>query len=355
MLKLSHILPPGDPSTDKPEPHTPTEETCPRAIIGAVPAGSALHLAIAYQLQDRLQHQLDAQGEFGVDDLTIPECATSAPTHAENGGRSTLILASPRSRWHESLMEENDVWLRDHGGRLDVADALRKVEVRYCSESKDARVLNALLHVAEIPESNDASCLREIPGLIIAWDLFGLFVADETVQASTEEDHGETAEGKDISLIESETVIQEYLSLLASLRQACEQISIQSESATPTLIILEPHLSSCTEIRIAQPMTSLTIRPVDRKNQRYMKILRGLEWILAPGYADHEKRRTVLEITKTDEEDDDIEGRSSPNYERYTISSGAQCIAAFERREEDRASGRPWLDKVASHYEWIRP
>ena len=87
MSKLSHILPPGGhPSKSATLPVT--QETCPRAIIGAVPAGTPLHLAIAHQLEDQLQHQQqqrDTQEEFGVDDLTIPVPVTATLSPDRNG------------------------------------------------------------------------------------------------------------------------------------------------------------------------------------------------------------------------------------------------------------------------------
>lgn len=75
---------------------------------------------------------------------------------------------------------------------------------------------------------------------------------------------------------------------------------------TPTLVILEPQLSSRTEIPVVQPTVSLPTRVVDRKNQRHLKLVRGLEWILAPGYADEEGGRTIMEITKAIGKDDDM-------------------------------------------------
>lgn len=79
IMKLSNILPPGIHTTDKPEKHSITEERCPRAIIGNVPAGAALHLAIAHELGERLRFQSESKGEFGVDDLTILDPAEVIP------------------------------------------------------------------------------------------------------------------------------------------------------------------------------------------------------------------------------------------------------------------------------------
>lgn len=144
-------------------------------------------------------------------------------------------------------------------------------------------------------------------------------------------------------------------------------------SPTPTLIILEPHLSSRTEIPIALPTTTLASGGLNRKNQRYLKVVRGLEWILAPGYAEKEERRTVVEIVMENDEEGNIGklcpcfGLSTtgandqafvkdghlPSNGRYLISSGDHVIASFERREEDRASGKPWLDRVASRHAWV--
>lgn len=79
------------------------------------------------------------------------------------------------------------------------ADFLR----RYCSEPKDARVLCALLHAAGDEETGDASCVSEVPGMIIAWDLFGLFSTDEDIEAAREETK-DSAEEKAVPSIRSE-------------------------------------------------------------------------------------------------------------------------------------------------------
>jgi hypothetical protein len=45
-------------------------------------------------------------------------------------------------------------------------------------------------------------------------------------------------------------------------------------------------------------------RGFEGKNQRQLKLVRGLEWILAPGYAEEKGRRTVVEISKMDDKDE---------------------------------------------------
>jgi hypothetical protein len=73
MLKLSHILSLRTRIADKPELIASLEAACPRAVIGAVPAATALHLALAHQMGERLELYRGMDAEFGVDDLTMPE------------------------------------------------------------------------------------------------------------------------------------------------------------------------------------------------------------------------------------------------------------------------------------------
>jgi hypothetical protein len=73
MLKLSHILPPRTRNANDSKAGPIIEEECPRAVIGAAPASTALHLAIAHQLGKRLEVHGGINEEFGVDDLTMPE------------------------------------------------------------------------------------------------------------------------------------------------------------------------------------------------------------------------------------------------------------------------------------------
>jgi hypothetical protein len=114
-----------------------------------------------------------------------------------DSSRNTLIIASERSRWHESLVDENDSWIRDYGAIPEVSEALQRIQIkyvasplarvlahlesRYCSTPKDALILLSLLHPAPAKqppgeEEDASSIIGGVPDLAIAWDLFGLFL-----------------------------------------------------------------------------------------------------------------------------------------------------------------------------------
>jgi hypothetical protein len=76
------------------------------------------------------------------------------------------------------------------------------------------------------------------------------------------------------------------------------------------LVILEPQVTSGTEIAIPTSVNPPSTRGSEGKNQRQLKLVRGLEWILVPGYAEEKGGRTVVEISKVNEKDDGM-GTSS--------------------------------------------
>jgi hypothetical protein len=69
---------------------------------------------------------------------------------------------------------------------------------RYCQQPKDAQILCALLHSVGDGEVGDASGVRDVPGLIIAWDLFGLFVGDEDDAPGEEKATPKSVGGADV-------------------------------------------------------------------------------------------------------------------------------------------------------------
>jgi hypothetical protein len=133
-------------------------------------------------------------------------CRKEAHVQLELSAKSVLIVASERSKWHESLTLENSSWFQEYGGHPRIADALHRTDIkyvsgpyprrlpslshfsrlcyRYCSSAKDALILLTLLHPQ--PENSsakgesDASVLTEgVPSLIITWDLLNLFLEPE--------------------------------------------------------------------------------------------------------------------------------------------------------------------------------
>lgn len=172
----------------------------------------------------------------------------------------------------------------------------------------------------------------------------------------------------------------EYRRFQSDKADDCLCCVIFVSSSGPTLVILEPQMTSVTEIAISTSGIPPSARGVDGKNQKHLKLMRGLGWILAPGYAEDKNRRTVVEISKVDDkdvamgtsfgftslirercscrryflEDEPRPAAEHPsNVERFIVSSDGDVIATFERRKEVEAPGQPWLDRVGSSYQWI--
>lgn len=99
-----------------------------------------------------------------MDDLTVPigvvrpeqkdQLGTScfyrfkynADSEIKDSSRNTLIISSERSRWHESLVDENDSWIRDFGAVPEISDALQRIEIKYVV----SRLIGVLAHLSPV-------------------------------------------------------------------------------------------------------------------------------------------------------------------------------------------------------------
>ncbi|KAI5451033.1 hypothetical protein NCC49_002522 [Naganishia albida] len=367
MLRLSHILSPAsrsssNPDTDSTAP-SPADTSCPRALIGRIPASSPLHLALAHQLGDERREKYGKATDYGVDDLTIPrEVIPPEQNRQLEESRNTLIIASERSCWHEALVKENDEWIRDYGAVPEISDALQRIEVKCCSSPKDALILLTLLHASADEHlhtgAEDASSIAGgVPSLVIAWDLFGLFLEHEEQDGASESEeveNGETTRQRE-PRIRADCAIHEYLSLLSMLRQAIDQITPPKTPREPRLVVLEPEITATSELALPQTGVSnaATGPGGSGRQERRLSAVRALEWILAPGYRDAGKEHTVLEIVEV-EEDHQEPAQTPPLARQFAIRTvQGPTVVAFEQRQEARASGKPWLDRIATGFRWL--
>ncbi|KAJ9108623.1 hypothetical protein QFC20_003321 [Naganishia adeliensis] len=175
MSNLAHILPPYSRpsiSRDDSTETSPADTPCSRALIGRVPVSAPLHLAIAHQLGDQRWTGHGKQAEWGVDDLTVP-----------------IGVVRPEQK--------------------DQLDSSR----------------NTLI----ISREGASTIVGGVPDVVIAWDMFGLFLEPEHDAEGDgvpdEEDMQVEEERKKGPRIRAGCTVQDYLALIAMLRQAIDQIT----------------------------------------------------------------------------------------------------------------------------------
>lgn len=150
-LPLASLLPPSE---DAPSPTLPLHS----AVLGPLPATAPLHAALSY---------------IKTADLPLFNSTAVQPR------ARALIVTGPRSDFHSALEEAGSPWLAAHGGDRVVLDALQRVDVRYCPSADHARLLLTLLTPEPGVQAREAHELVGTPGLVVLYDLAGLFLAEE--------------------------------------------------------------------------------------------------------------------------------------------------------------------------------
>lgn len=115
-VPLSAIFPPCaiDPGASVPSPSF--------ALLGPLPSTTPLHLALNYLTSSDLpEHACNGAT------ATIAAGTTAEP----RGTERVLIVTGPRSVWTEDIMEEDEDWMRTHGGEYGVIAKLKRVDLRY--------------------------------------------------------------------------------------------------------------------------------------------------------------------------------------------------------------------------------
>lgn len=87
------------------------------ALLGPLPPTSPLHLALNYIALSELP-------EYAQDNLT--RLANTAPPRKERA----LIVTGPRAEWTEQLMDDDEDYVRTHGGEYSMLERLKRIDTR---------------------------------------------------------------------------------------------------------------------------------------------------------------------------------------------------------------------------------
>lgn len=87
------------------------------ALLGPLPPTSPLHLALNYIALSELP-------EYAQDNLT--RLANTAPPRKERA----LIVTGPRAEWTEQLMDDDEDYVRTHGGEYSMLERLERIDTR---------------------------------------------------------------------------------------------------------------------------------------------------------------------------------------------------------------------------------
>ncbi|WVN88264.1 uncharacterized protein L203_103465 [Cryptococcus depauperatus CBS 7841] len=228
ILSLSSILPPSA----SPGPTKPLDS--PLQILGPLPPTAPLHLALDYiASQDRWQ------SSYGLDRSALRP--TAVTTDSNRLGAETvkttkaLVITGNKRQYQYSIEHEDEDWMRSHGGSFAVIQKLKKIDMRYCPSPKHLQLLLSLVSSVESGKtSNGESVVVDSPpGLIILWDIAGLFMAD-----------GHLSDQGRQNIFKPGTCISDYLNTLAAARATVDHFSKSCPSAKNSLLVVfEPRLT----------------------------------------------------------------------------------------------------------------
>nr|ODN88325.1 hypothetical protein L203_02938 [Cryptococcus depauperatus CBS 7841] len=208
ILSLSSILPPSA----SPGPTKPLDS--PLQILGPLPPTAPLHLALDYiASQDRWQ------SSYGLDRSALRP--TAVTTDSNRLGAETvkttkaLVITGNKRQYQYSIEHEDEDWMRSHGGSF-------------------ALLLSLVSSVESGKTSNGESVVVDSPpGLIILWDIAGLFMAD-----------GHLSDQANRNMSAPSTCISDYLNTLAAARATVDHFSKSCPSAKNSLLVVfEPRLT----------------------------------------------------------------------------------------------------------------
>ena len=123
-IPLSALLPPS--------PASPllTLSSPSNAILGPLPPTTPLHLALNYiSLTDLPGYTHWSDQTTPQDDSYVYPDKVPAPVAAP--GERVTVITGPRSEWQVDLEEEDEDWMREHGGGQSLITTLKRVDTRY--------------------------------------------------------------------------------------------------------------------------------------------------------------------------------------------------------------------------------
>jgi hypothetical protein len=94
------------------------------AVLGPLPPTTPLHLALNWLYL----HSLPEYSHYPESGEAETGGRSERRTGQEDGG--VLVVTGSKDGFYNSLEEEDEDWIRDHGGDYDVLSSLKKVHIR---------------------------------------------------------------------------------------------------------------------------------------------------------------------------------------------------------------------------------
>ncbi|WVQ72404.1 hypothetical protein IAR50_001956 [Cryptococcus sp. DSM 104548] len=254
-LPLAALLPPF-PSAPGPSYPLPS----PAYIIGPLPPTTPLHLALNHLAQ--------------VDDQA---CVPSAPTPSRKGKEKAietlpkepitapsrvLILTGAKGGFQDCIENENEQWIREHGGMFDVIHKLKRVDMRYCPTPDHLQLYLTMVSDSKTRDPKECHQLERPPGMIILYDVAAMFLEEELLDEEPDDSESAMVQNPRRQKPQWKTgiCIHDYLNLLAAARATVNHFSSCNPSGNATrLVMLEPRLDHTA----ALPIHDLTANSTD--------------------------------------------------------------------------------------------
>ncbi|KAK4687848.1 hypothetical protein P7C73_g2267, partial [Tremellales sp. Uapishka_1] len=257
-IPISALLPPSTTSSGPTEPLPD-----PVAIAGELPATAPLHISLAYlSLAD------------------IPEF-THSPSHPQvvKRPRRVLIITGEKDGFHDAIRDEDEDWMRDHGGHYSVVHRLKRVDIRYCPTAQHLLLLLTLLSVDEDQDSKGGVGLKYKPDLVVLWNIAELLGEKKAPEMESEKEDlefraGQVDNSERPGRQEAEVLHAQYHHRRlpehrfgSSLGRLADLVSVPKPPVQ--MVLLEPRLTATSSLPISsssEPPSSITekrIRIVD--------------------------------------------------------------------------------------------
>ncbi|KAK8864372.1 hypothetical protein IAR55_001620 [Kwoniella newhampshirensis] len=311
QLPLSSFFPPPPSSSLLAGPSQPIPS--PTFLIGPIPPTAPLHLALSYlesadispyNLQVRLPpiSQLrpgDEKGK-GVQRQDRDQSLHMIEDDDQGYGRPkerALIITGSKASFGDSIEEDDEDWLRSHGGDYEVLKRLGRIDMRYCPTLDHLKLLLALLseRTEHAHQPIEPHHLTKTPSVVILWDIAALFMydveVDENVPPVEELDLEEERSAVEVAIRERKgkrfkpsVNISDYLDILSATRAMVDHLCSLHPSyrEPPTqLIFLEPNLTSTSDLPIIPAAVEVEETKLSKVNrEKRIPLVDGARWLL---------------------------------------------------------------------------